>query len=269
LLLSFLKIVSLISFLELDNRQANEGEEIYIPQHPNGRPKEIAVLDSKHSGNCKVKRYGTSSGYDRMLYTCDTESGSSGSPVLSRATNKVVALHQGGFEGCSPENIGPPIYKFWDEISGYLTISSENISYVVKSARFGYHLHMQVDGKVNMRQSNPTIDDEIELIPVGSDKYAIKAQVGGNELYLRIPNGEAFVQAQAQEDVTDEVHFYIEDVGDGKVAFRSVKFGNYLRGVWNTDVDTQTYVADWEKFVLEPIYRSNFENGGTFIIKSA
>ena len=33
-----------------------------------------------------------------VSYYCDTEGGSSGSPVLSRATNKVVALHH--FGGC-------------------------------------------------------------------------------------------------------------------------------------------------------------------------
>jgi hypothetical protein len=33
-----------------------------------------------------------------VAYYCDTEGGSSGSPVLSRATNRVVALHH--FGGC-------------------------------------------------------------------------------------------------------------------------------------------------------------------------
>jgi hypothetical protein len=275
LLLSFLKIVSLVSFLELDNRRAHIYEEIYIPQHPLGLPKEIAVLDSNHGGNCKVETYQNT----RMLYTCDTEGGSSGSPVISRETNKVVALHRGGYKQCSSPNVGYPIFEFWDEISSLLPVSpsvqthsdpsvtSETVSYVIKSARFGTHLHMQVDGKVNLRKGIP--DHGIELIPVGSDKYAIKAQVGDNDLYLRIPKGEAFVQAQAQGYVTDEELFYIEDVGDGKVAFRSAKFGNYLRGSWDQVVDTQTYFAKWEKFLLEPINRTNLPSGGTFIIKSA
>jgi V8-like Glu-specific endopeptidase len=33
-----------------------------------------------------------------VAYYCDTEGGSSGSPVLARSTNKVVALHH--FGGC-------------------------------------------------------------------------------------------------------------------------------------------------------------------------
>ena len=47
-----------------------------------------------------------------MKYTCDTEGGSSGSPVLSRVTNKVVALHHCG-GGCNG-NLGAPLYQFYD-----------------------------------------------------------------------------------------------------------------------------------------------------------
>jgi len=52
------------------------------------------------AGNCAVadpNYTGYAAGSD-VSYYCDTEGGSSGSPVLSRATNRVVALHH--FGGC-------------------------------------------------------------------------------------------------------------------------------------------------------------------------
>jgi len=100
-------------YLELDNRKPAVGELLYIPQHPGGRPKELGFEDSNEADKkCKVKGYGRGCSSEDMRYSCDTEGGSSGSPVLSRVTNKVVALHHCG-GGCNG-NLGAPIYKFYD-----------------------------------------------------------------------------------------------------------------------------------------------------------
>jgi len=109
---------NIYGFLELDNRKATIDEEIYIPQHPGARPKEIGVFDSNHNGNCKVKGYRQGCAPEDMRYSCDTEGGSSGSPVLSRTNNKVIALHHCG-GGCNG-NLGAPIYKFYDEIKAFI-----------------------------------------------------------------------------------------------------------------------------------------------------
>ncbi|MDN3240506.1 trypsin-like serine peptidase [Glycomyces tritici] len=87
-------------FLELSDRPARSGEAIYIPQHPAGRPTEIAIESSVDGGNCVVK-HEVYDGYvadSDISYYCDTEFGSSGSPVLSRDTHEVIALHH--FGGC-------------------------------------------------------------------------------------------------------------------------------------------------------------------------
>ncbi|THV31900.1 trypsin-like serine peptidase [Glycomyces paridis] len=87
-------------YLELSDEPAARGEAIYIPQHPAGRPTEIAMESSVDGGNCVVKNPvfdGYVAGSD-VSYYCDTEFGSSGSPVLSRDTHEVIALHH--FGGC-------------------------------------------------------------------------------------------------------------------------------------------------------------------------
>ena len=87
-------------WLEIDNREAVPGEQIYIPQHPGGRAKELGIYSSASadaSGVCTVFSASESpcsgSGYYDVGYYCDTEGGSSGSPVLATSSHKVIALH--------------------------------------------------------------------------------------------------------------------------------------------------------------------------------
>ncbi|GAA2647406.1 trypsin-like serine peptidase [Paractinoplanes durhamensis] len=87
-------------YLTLDTVRPVKGQELYVPQHPAGEPTRIAGSLGDKAGNCSVtdNNYtGYTAGSD-VAYYCDTEGGSSGSPVLSRKTNKVVALHH--FGGC-------------------------------------------------------------------------------------------------------------------------------------------------------------------------
>jgi len=111
-------------YLGIDNRNAIVGERIYIPQHPGGRAKEIGI-ESSHSsdgsdGMCHVNSISSppcsGSGYNDVGYYCDTEGGSSGSPVIAASNNKVIALHH--CANCP--NRGVPIDLVWAEIGGLL-----------------------------------------------------------------------------------------------------------------------------------------------------
>lgn len=93
-------------YLELDNRLPEVGEEMYIIGHPDAMPKQLSLADdTDDNGNCivnEVKTGGVGEIPESDIgYQCDTMGGSSGSPVLSKETNKVIALHHLG--GCPNE----------------------------------------------------------------------------------------------------------------------------------------------------------------------
>jgi lysyl endopeptidase len=92
--------VEKFGYLTFDTARPQKGQELYVPQHPAGEPTKIAGALGKNASTCVVTDnaytgYGLNTD---VAYLCDTAGGSSGSPVLSRATNKVVALHH--FGGC-------------------------------------------------------------------------------------------------------------------------------------------------------------------------
>ncbi|WP_233624363.1 serine protease [Actinoplanes sp. ATCC 53533] len=86
--------------LTFDTRRPVKGQGLYVPQHPAGMPTRIAGALGDRAGTCTVAdpAYDGYAQDSDIAYYCDTEGGSSGSPVLSRATNRVVALHH--FGGC-------------------------------------------------------------------------------------------------------------------------------------------------------------------------
>ncbi|MEU4421180.1 serine protease [Actinoplanes sp. NPDC024001] len=92
--------VEKFGYLTLDTARPARGQALYVPQHPAGEPTRIAGGQGDKAGNCAVENpdYTGYAAHSDVSYYCDTAGGSSGSPVLSRATNKVVALHH--FGGC-------------------------------------------------------------------------------------------------------------------------------------------------------------------------
>ncbi len=85
-------------YLELDTRAPNLNETIFIPQHPAGMPKQFGMNSAQDGGRCRVNAdslagYAPASDFG---YACDTQGGSSGSPVIALDTLKVVGLHHLG-----------------------------------------------------------------------------------------------------------------------------------------------------------------------------
>lgn len=81
--------------LTFDESTAKTGQELLIIQHPGGEPKQVSVDDCA-VGEQSVK--GRSDEQSDFEHLCDTETGSSGSPVIDWNSRSVVGLHHLGFE---------------------------------------------------------------------------------------------------------------------------------------------------------------------------
>ncbi|HEX7814836.1 serine protease [Dyella sp.] len=94
--------------LGLDVGPLSNGQVIYIPQHGLGRPKQLGLFVDG-GGRCTV----TAQVGNLGRYTCDTEGGSSGSPVIDWNTNRVVVLHN---SAAGRANQGNRINVIWPRI---------------------------------------------------------------------------------------------------------------------------------------------------------
>lgn len=77
------------------------GENLWFIQHPGGNPKEIGYWeDAAHTARCNVdtvgQTYGQSATGSQMGYGCDSEGGSSGSPIIKESNGRVFGLHHFG-----------------------------------------------------------------------------------------------------------------------------------------------------------------------------
>ena len=106
-------------FLQSATRLPDIDETMYIPGHPSGDPKRLSLesTDSHdQSGRCEVFSTSepacTGGPVDDVGYYCDTEGGSSGSPVLSALSHRVIALHH-----CADcPNRGVPMRDVYNDI---------------------------------------------------------------------------------------------------------------------------------------------------------
>lgn len=110
--------ISNFGHLGLDVRNGAQGEGIFIPQHGLGQPKQIALeSDMNSSGLCEIDD-ADHDGYaddSDIGYFCDTTTSSSGSPVVSRVTGDVIALHHLG--GCF--NSATKMSLIWPQVSAF------------------------------------------------------------------------------------------------------------------------------------------------------
>lgn len=118
--------ISSYGYLDLDVRTPELNEEIYIPQHGNGDPKQFGIESDLNTSNvCRIDDAivtGRTTNSDTG-YFCDTIGGSSGSPVLARSTHGVIALHHFGISGTSctssDMNQGVRIDMIWPLVESY------------------------------------------------------------------------------------------------------------------------------------------------------
>ena len=121
--------ISSFGYLELDVREPVLNEEIYIPQHGDGDPKQFGIESDMNTGNvCRIDdavRDGRDANTD-IGYYCDTSGGSSGSPVLARSPHRVIGLHHLGISGTCPDdgmNQAVRVDRIWPLVKSYLSTS--------------------------------------------------------------------------------------------------------------------------------------------------
>lgn len=84
-------------YLQLRGSGAKINEDIYIPQHPLGHGKRLSWLYNGQPGRVESLTV-TECRKDDIGYYIDTQEGSSGSPIIAKTDNNVIALHHCG--GC-------------------------------------------------------------------------------------------------------------------------------------------------------------------------
>ena len=85
----------------LSDRQPQPGDDLILIGHPKGRPLQISQAGCRAT---QVDRYQAA-----LAHTCDSEPGSSGSPIFDAKTGRVLAINFGGYEDGSAPNVATPI----------------------------------------------------------------------------------------------------------------------------------------------------------------
>ncbi|KAJ0399892.1 hypothetical protein ATCC90586_006507 [Pythium insidiosum] len=89
--------VSSFGYLQVRRSGPQPHEQIYIPQYPLGWGRRIAAqVDDGSPATISFTNRNTVCGANTVGYMADTQSGSSGAPVIAASDNRVVALHACG-----------------------------------------------------------------------------------------------------------------------------------------------------------------------------
>jgi hypothetical protein len=116
----------------------------------------------------------------------------------------------------------------------------------IKSAQWGTFLRFNSNRDVDLSTAKSS-SEKIILQKLGGDMYAIKSATHTN-MYLSFGGSGDREVVNTQTAPGPWERFYIKKLDNGKVAFKNVRFGNYLRARDNRDLDTQTFPGPWEQF---------------------
>lgn len=86
---------------------ARNQDKLLIVEHPSGTPKMVSIADCKVIGAAK---FGTAPTRTDFGHGCDTEPGSSGSPVFNFAGGRVVGLHHLGFAKADTNGVNQAVH---------------------------------------------------------------------------------------------------------------------------------------------------------------
>jgi subtilisin-like proprotein convertase family protein len=112
-------------FLGFDPRLPDPGERIYMPAHHSGAVKAFGIeSDREPGGVCRVTESPWTWSNDDVMYYCDTTGGSSGSPLLSGETHRVVAINHTESQNCVDGNAAVRIDKIFPQIRDLLPACS-------------------------------------------------------------------------------------------------------------------------------------------------
>lgn len=106
-------------FAPLSAGPINKGDKLILVHHPEGKPKQVSTQQCQVLNNNYPSWMGETENVD-FTNQCDTESGSSGSPVFN-TRGQVVGIHHLGFkydDNCNPDgyNKAVKIQKILDDI---------------------------------------------------------------------------------------------------------------------------------------------------------
>jgi len=111
-------VKALFGGLALSQSNPVKGENIYIPQYGDGGLRPMHIGDIKNGKFAEILNVENNG--NKIVHNVDTQGGSSGSPVISRASNQLIGLHWGG----GSVNVGVSAQKLNIELGSFIDKSN-------------------------------------------------------------------------------------------------------------------------------------------------
>ncbi|ALN78365.1 proprotein convertase P-domain-containing protein [Lysobacter antibioticus] len=219
--------ISSFGYLGLDVRAATAGEGLFISGHPGGRLKELSVVDDRNGGgSCRVDSAnvnGNGTNTD-IGYYCDTEGGSSGSPVIARSTRKAIALHH--FGGCL--NSGAKFSLIWPQVSTHFggVVPDGDDGGGTPAPRF----ENTSDYAIN---DNATVDSPVTVSGISGTVLSVRVEVAIVHTY----QGDLKVDLVAPDGTLYNLHNRTGGSADNINKVYTVPVSELANGVWKLRVN--------------------------------